>query len=157
VDLCNNGFTPGQLNAKIITSQMDISNNLDYINKIYSNYHNTDLSNVLQINTAIIPYNSTELIETNKTYQYNYSTLQYLDSNYIALFTGKSSLVVEDFTIDLAGHSFSFFDISNNRTVNYTSLKIYTTGWDLKPINNQNYCFENGIKTYENIKNIYIN
>jgi hypothetical protein len=28
--------------------------------------------------------------------------------------------------------------------------KIYTTGWDLKPINNKNYCFESGEKHNKN-------
>jgi hypothetical protein len=28
--------------------------------------------------------------------------------------------------------------------------KIYTTGWDLKPINDKNYCFESNLKTYVN-------
>jgi len=144
IDLSKNGFIPNQLASKIITTKTDISNNLAYINNIYSKYENTDLSNILQINTAIMPYNNTELIRSTYPYEYNYSTMlpfgdtrdvsgtdAYFKSikTYNLLFKEKSSLAFDYDTIYLYGYKFSFLDVNKNKSISYGAVNIYTTGW----------------------------
>ena len=148
IDLCNNHYIPDQLIAKIMTNKTDISNTLAYVNHIYEKYQNTDISNILRINTAIVSYNNTELINNHYPYQYNYTTIlpfgdtrdvsgtdAYFKSiktyNRLFLTGSHSSFYFEYNTIYLYGYNFTFCDITKNtnNVQAYTAINIYTTGW----------------------------